>query len=84
MGTENTSPASLESLRNLRSECDARGDHCLAVILGGVELYASLGRELDLIEAMKQFADEIRDAVHETPSARDLEELFERDTWKKD
>jgi hypothetical protein len=49
-----------------------------------VELYASLGRELDLIEAMKQFADDIRDAVHQMPSARELQELFDRDTWKQD
>jgi hypothetical protein len=84
MPNENTSPGSLKALRNLRIECEARGDHCLAVILGGVELYASLGRELDLIEAMKQFADDIRDAVHQTPSARELQELFDRDTWKED
>ena len=48
-------------------------------MLAGVELYAVLGREFDLLEIMRTFAHEMHQAVEGTPTVRELEELFERD-----
>lgn len=70
------SEESLRALRRLRDQVRNRGDECLAVLLSGVDVYASLGREWDLIETMKKFADEMHDAVHNTPTAQELEELY--------
>jgi len=74
-----TSPESLELLRQIRREVAARGDNRLALLLAGVELYAVLGREFDLLEVMRSFAHDMHQAVEGTPTARDLEQLFERD-----
>ena len=74
-----TSPESLELLRQLRLEIAARGDNRLALLLAGVELYAVLGREFDLLEIMRSFAHDMHQAVEGTPTARELEQLFERD-----
>ncbi|HLK18896.1 MAG TPA: hypothetical protein VKT81_08065 [Bryobacteraceae bacterium] len=74
-----TSQESIEALHKLRKQAAARGDECLSVILSGVELYTSLGREFDLIEIMKGFADEMRESVENTPTASQLEELFRRE-----
>ena len=71
------SPESLEALRQLRQQVNAHGDESLAVILGGVELYISLGREFELIEHMKAFAEQMRESVENTPSAADLKRLYE-------
>ena len=73
------SPESLESIRRLRLEVEERGDRSLALLLAGVELYATLGREFELLEIMRDFAHEMHEAVEGTPTARQLEELFERE-----
>ena len=70
---------SLAALRQLRREVSERGDECLALLLAGVELYASLGREWELLEIMRNFAHDAEDMVKNTPSAADLKELYERD-----
>ena len=74
-----TSHESLELLRQVRREIAERGDGRLALLLAGVELYAVLGREFDLLEIMRLFAHDIHQAVEETPTVRELEQLFERD-----
>ncbi len=74
-----TSPESLELLRQTRHEITERGDSCLALLLAGVELYAALGREFDLLETMRSFAHDMHQAVEGTPTVRELEQLFERD-----
>jgi hypothetical protein len=74
-----TSPESLESLRRARHEIAEHGDGRLALLLAGVELYAVLGREFDLLEVMRSFAHDIHEAVEGTPTVRELEQLFERD-----
>ena len=73
------SDESLQLLRRLRHEVAERGDERLALLLAGVELYAILGREFELLEIMRTFAHEIHEAVEGTPSAKELEELFNRD-----
>ena len=74
-----TSPESLELLRQVRREIAERGDGRLALVLAGVELYAVLGREFDLLEIMRTFAHDMHQAVEGTPTIRELEQLFERD-----
>jgi hypothetical protein len=74
-----TSPESLDLLRQVRREIAERGDFRLALLLAGVELYAVLGREFDLLEVMRAFAHDMHRAVEETPTVRELEQLFERD-----
>lgn len=74
-----TSPESLELLRQVRREIAERGDFRLALLLAGVELYVVLEREFDLLEIMRSFAHDMHQAVEGTPTARELEELFERD-----
>lgn len=72
-----TSERSLKALRRLRDEARQRGDEALAVILTGVELYASLGREFELLEMMKKFADEIKEVIEQTPTVEELRRLYE-------
>jgi hypothetical protein len=74
-----TNPESLELLRQTRHEIAERGDGRLALLLAGVELYTVLGREFDLLDIMRTFAHDMHQAVEGTPTARDLEQLFERD-----
>ena len=74
-----TSPESLDLLRQIRREVAVRGDSRLALLLAGVELYAVLGREFDLLEIMRAFAHDMHQVVEGTPTVRDLEQLFERD-----
>lgn len=74
-----TSEESLELLRRLRHEVAERGDQRLALLLAGVELYAVLGREFELLELMRSFAHEMHEAVEGTPSAKELEDLFNRE-----
>jgi len=75
-----TDPESIELIRRLRQEVAERGDARLALVLAGVELYATLGREYELLEVMRTFAHEMHDAVQGTPTAKELEELFNRET----
>jgi hypothetical protein len=73
-----TSPESLALLHSFRHEIADRGDERLALLLAGIELYAILGRDVELLEVMRAFAHEIEEAVQGTPTARELEELFNR------
>jgi hypothetical protein len=63
----------------VRREIAEQGDGRLALLLAGVELYAVLGREFDLLEVMRSFAHDMHQAVEGTPSVRQLEQLFQRD-----
>ncbi|HTC88978.1 MAG TPA: hypothetical protein VK686_11810 [Bryobacteraceae bacterium] len=74
-----TNSESLELLRQVRREIAERGDSRLALLLGGVELYAVLGREFELLEIMRSFAHDMHQAVEGTPTARELEKLFDFD-----
>ena len=51
----------------------------MAVLLSGIELYATLGREYELLEVMKRFAEDMREAVENTPTAAQLKVLYERE-----
>lgn len=72
-------PDSLSDLRELREKVTSRGDECLGLLLGGVDLYASMGREWELLEIMRRFAHEADEMVRNTPSAAELKNLYERD-----
>jgi hypothetical protein len=72
-------PESLIGLRRLRSEVIDRGDECLGLMLAGVELYASIGREMELLEIMRTFAHDAQDMVRNTPTAAELKKLYERE-----
>lgn len=74
-----TDPESLELLRRLRFKVAELGDARLALVLAGVELYATLGREYELLEIMRTFAHDMHDAVQGTPTAKELEDLFNRE-----
>ena len=71
-------PDSIASLHRLRQEVSDRGDDCLAMLLGGLDLYVSVGREWELLEAMRRFAHEAEEMVNQTPTAAELKELFNR------
>lgn len=70
---------SVEELQQLRKRVSERGDECLALLLAGVNLYVSVGREWELLEIMRNFAHEAEDMVRNTPSAAELQRLFERE-----
>jgi hypothetical protein len=55
-------PESLIGLRQLREEGEARGNECLAFLLGGVDLCASVGREWELPEIMGNPGQDERDS----------------------
>ena len=79
MACRPASQESLESLRRLQRDAAARGDECLSLLLAGVELYVRVGREFELLELMRQSAEEMRESVINTPTAEELTRLFERD-----
>jgi hypothetical protein len=79
MSCRPTTAESLDGLRELQRSAANRGDICLSLLLAGVDLYVRAGRELELLEVMRQHADEIRDAVENTPTADDLKRLYETD-----
>lgn len=79
MACQPPSAASIDALRKLRQEAQERGDECLAMLLGGVDLYISVGREWELLEVMRRFAHEAEDMVHNTPTADELRKLYDRD-----
>ena len=68
---------SIEGLRRLQREVKQRGDDCLAMLLAGVDVYAAVGREWELLEVMRNFAHEAEEMVRNTPSASDLKRLYE-------
>lgn len=79
MSCRPTTAESLDGLRQLQRLAAGRGDLCLSLLLAGVDLYVRAGRELELLETMRQHADDMREAIENTPSADDLKRLFERD-----
>ena len=79
MNCQPVSRESLDDLHRLRERVIGRGDECLGLVLSGVELYASLGREFELLEIMKRFADEMKDPVDNTPTADELDRLYRRE-----
>jgi hypothetical protein len=79
MAFESPSEQSVQELRRLRDQAFQRGEDCLGTLLAGVDLYIALGREIELLEAMRRFANEIRPAVEGTPTAEDLRRLYEWD-----
>jgi hypothetical protein len=72
-------PDSLNDLRRVREQVSRRGDECLALLLSGLEMYVSVGREWELLEIMRKFARDAEDMVRNTPSAADLQRLYERE-----
>jgi len=72
-------PESINALRQLRDEVKQRGDECLAMLLAGVEMYAAIGREWELLEVMRKFAHDSEEMVQNTPTAAELKKLYERD-----
>jgi hypothetical protein len=72
-------PESLKALRRLRTEVSQRGDEHLALLLAGIEVYISIGREWELLEIMRKFAHDADEMVHNTPSAAELKKLYERE-----
>ena len=72
-------PDSLAGLHRLREEVSGRGDECLALLLAGVDLYVSVGREWELLEIMRNFAHEAEEMVRNTPTAAELRRLYERE-----
>lgn len=75
-------PDSLNGLRRLREEVSQRGDECLAMLLAGVDLYTSIGREGELLEVMRRFAHDAEEMVRNTPSAAELKELYDQEDSK--
>ena len=69
---------SLTGLRRLQQEVKHRGDDCLAMLLAGIDVYTSVGRELELLEIMRKFAHDAEEMVRNTPSAAELKRLYER------
>jgi len=72
-------PESIEGLRRLQREVKQRGDDCLAILLAGVDVYAAVGREWELLEVMRKFAHDAEEMVRNTPSAAELKKLYELD-----
>jgi hypothetical protein len=72
-------PDSVSDLRRLREEVGRRGDDCLALLLAGLDLYVSVGREWELLEIMRNFAHDAEEMVRNTPTAAELKKLYERD-----
>jgi hypothetical protein len=70
---------SISGLRQLREEVTRRGDECLALLLAGVDLYVSVGREWELLEIMRKFAHDAEEMVRNTPTAAELKRLYERE-----
>lgn len=63
-------------LLELRDRVHRRGEDCLAILLTGVDLFVSIGKEIELLEMMRAYADHMRDAIEHTPSAKELEDLY--------
>jgi hypothetical protein len=72
-------PDSLNDLRRVREQVRGRGDECLALLLAGIDMYVSVGREWELLEIMRKFAHDAEDMVRNTPSGADLQRLYDRE-----
>ena len=79
MSCRPTTAASLDGLRQLQRKAADRGDICLSLLLAGVDLYVRAGRDLELLDSMRRNADDLREAIENTPSAEDLKRLYETD-----
>jgi hypothetical protein len=77
MGCHPASRESVQELRRLRDRAAERGDDCLATLLAGVDLYVSLGREIELLEVMRRFAHQVHGSVQNAPTAEDLKRLYD-------
>ena len=69
-------PDSITALQMLSQEVAGRGDECLSMLLQGINLYVSLGREWELLESMRAFAHDSQEMVNGTPSPAELEDLY--------
>lgn len=69
---------SVIGLRRLQHEVKQRGDECLALLLAGIDVYTSVGREWELLEVMRKFAHDAEEMVRNTPSAAELKRLYQR------
>jgi hypothetical protein len=49
------------------------------MLLAGIEMYAAVGREWELLEVMRNFAHNAEEMVRNTPSAVELKKLYERE-----
>lgn len=67
---------SRHELLQLRDRAHRRGENCLTLLLSGVDLYLSIGKEIELLEMMRDYAENMREAIQNTPSAKELEELY--------
>lgn len=72
-------PDSLADLQRLRQDVARRGDQCLSLLLAGIQVYVSVGREMELLEIMRKFVDDAEDMVRNTPTAAELKRLYERE-----
>ena len=77
MACKPPSRESLDALERFIRESSERGDECLSILLAGVDLYVRAGREFELLETMRKGADEMREAVENTPTAQELRRLFD-------
>ncbi len=76
-------PDSIRSLRRLQEEVKQRGDDCLAMLIAGVDMYAAVGREWELLEVMRKFAHDAEDMVRNTPTVAELRKLYEREDGER-
>lgn len=51
----------------------------LAMLLAGVDVYAPVGREWELLAVVRKFAHYAEEMVRNTPAAAELKKLYERD-----
>jgi hypothetical protein len=72
-------PESIRGLRRLQDEVRQRGDDYLAMLLAGIDMYTAVGREWELLEIMRKFARDAQEIVRNTPTATELQKLYERE-----
>jgi hypothetical protein len=72
-------PESIRGLRRLQDEVKQRGDDWLAMLLAGIDIYTAVGREWELLEIMRKFALDGQEMVRNTPTAAELQKLYERE-----
>jgi hypothetical protein len=76
-------PESIRGLRRLQDEVKQRGDDWLAMLLAGIDMYTAVGREWELLEIMRKFAHDAQEMVRNTPSAAELQRLYEREEGER-
>ena len=76
MHCQPVSEESRHDLLTLRDKARRRGDECLSILLTGIDLYLSIGKEVELLELMRDYAEHMREAIQGTPSANELEQLY--------